>query len=31
VIFFAFEAVLISDSYILSRLPKKCKRFFEKN
>ena len=29
-IFFAFEAVLISDSYILSRLPKKCKRFFEK-
>jgi len=30
-IFFAFEAVLISDSYILSRFPKKCKRFFEKN
>ena len=29
--FLAFEAVLISDSYILSRLPKKCKRFFEKN
>ena len=29
--FLAFEAVLISDSYILSRLQKKCKRFFEKN
>ena len=29
--FFAFEEVFISDSYILSRLPKKCKRFFEKN